>query len=284
MEQHHVFIPSRGRWHDRVKVASWWQNEGFITHFVVEPNEIDKYHISRNDLDVLIHPLPRPDMGIAFSRHHCVDIAASYGCPAIIMADDDIKPGSLKRASNMKSMLESAVHSKVLGITARYGYHDLCLGDAIRGRSDLILLPTGTFRLVALNVDNVLRIGNYDRSLEYAEDCDLFLRGIKAGFPWMVDLGSWATSQGNRYEPGGMTDYVGEFDMRDAKEIWHYALYNRYPEVVNNPERVKDWTKQNTITIQWQRAYDLWLPDWREWSALHGGHLAKYLVTHKVAK
>lgn len=276
MLQNHVFIPSRGRWESARKLADVWHTQEFTTHFVVEPDEVAKYTLHRNDLNVFVHPLPRPNQGIAASRRHCVDIAASLGCKTMILADDDIKP-SERRPANMQKLLECAKHKKVLGITARYSYHDLCLGDQIANRDDLILLPSGTFRLVALNVDNVISIGNYDRDLEYAEDCDLFLRGLKAGYPWMVHLGTWANSIGTRYQPGGMLDYVGDEDLQYKKLLWHHDLYNKYPEVINDPAKVKNWSKQNTIIIQWKRAYDLWLPGWRRWSMLDGGYLWYYL-------
>jgi hypothetical protein len=266
-----VFIPSRGRWEGARKIADAWHKQKFNVTFVVEPNEALKYASVVQDCRVDV--LQVKNAGIGNSRNHCVNLAASYGYESFILADDDIKP--LKNA-NMDILQEDAEDPKVLGITARYGYHDLALGPEIKKRRDLILLPTGTFRLVALNTMNVLNLGNYDHTLEYAEDCDLFLRGLEAGFPWMVHLGTWSTSVGTRYQPGGMIDYVGDMiELQDKKRYWHETLYQQYPDWVNDPTRA-DFTKQNSIRIAWQRAYNHFLPDWREWSALHGGDIERY--------
>ena len=268
-----VFIPSRGRWEQAPVIAKAWHAQGFTPHFVVEPDEALSYCAAVEDCQV--HPLEFENGGIGHSRMHCVNLAASWGCKSIVLCDDDIKPNP--KYLNMGNFMDSAAHSKVLGITARYGYHDLCLGALIKDRNDLILLPTGTFRLVALNVRNVLEIGNYDRHLEYAEDCDLFLRGLQAGFPWLIHLGTRSISVGTRYQPGGMLDFAGgEDELADRKEHWHETLYERYPDIVNDPAKA-DFTKQNSIRISWRKAYDKYLPGWKKWSALHGGYLAHYL-------
>ena len=269
MDNYHVFIPSRGRYQGAHKLTEIWRQQGFEVHWVVEPSEwLDYDGEAEGDK---VHELPKPNMGIGFSRNHCINLAASFGYESIILADDDIKP-----SRNIDWLAEDAEDPKVLGITAQYSYHGLCLGDKIKGRNDLILLPTGTFRLVALNVQNVLNLGNYDHTLEYAEDCDLFLRGLEAGFPWMIHLGSWSNSTGARYQPGGMIDYVGDsIDLMYKKRQWHERLYQQYPDFINDPTKA-DFTKQNSIRIAWQKAYNHYLPDWRKWSALHGGDIEDY--------
>jgi hypothetical protein len=265
----HVFIPSRGRWIGARKLADAWHQQDFEVTFVVEKDEATQY-ASRVE-DCRVDPLPVRNAGIGFSRNHCVDLAASYGYESIILADDDIKPGK-----HMDWLIEDAEDPKILGITARYSYHDFALGPKIKDMSDLILMPTGLFRLVALNVMNVENLGNYDHTLEYAEDCDLFLRGLREGFPWMTHLGTWSMSIGKRYEPGGMLDYAGgEENLAIKKGQWHRTLHDQYPSIVNkHTERCAG--KQNCIRVGWQRAYDKYMPGWREYSAIHGGDIEKY--------
>lgn len=274
------FIPSRGRALNARKLADSWVQAGIIPHFVVEPDEAPTYASKVQDIQV--HPLPIRNGGIGFSRNHCVNLAASFGHKSMILADDDIKPA--KNYSNMVGFAEAAKYKKVLGITARYGYHDLCLGPKIRGRNDLILLPTGTFRLVALNVDNVLDLGNYDHTLDYAEDCDLFLRGLKEGYPWMIHLGTRTGSIGTRYQPGGMLDYAVAgcaTGLDGMKPAWHRELHNQYPDVTN-AHTEKCAGKQNCIRVAWRKAYDKYMPEWKEYSALHGGDLHKYLKEYTL--
>lgn len=264
-----VFIPSRGRFDGARKLTETWREHGFDVHWVVEPKEhLDYDYEVEGDK---VHSLPIPDAGIGYSRNHCVNLAASMGFDSIILADDDIKP-----SKNMDWLVEDAEDPKILGITAKYAYHDFCFRERVQGRNDLILLPTGTFRLVALNVMNVLNLGNYDHTLEYAEDCDLFLRGLEAGYPWMIHLGTWSISTGTRYQPGGMVDFAGDsVELAEKKKYWHETLYQQYPDFVNDPTKA-DFTKQNSIRISWQKAYNHYLPDWRKWSALHGGDIEIY--------
>lgn len=273
MTKPQVFIPSRGRWDGARKLTDAWFKEGFDVNWVVEPSEWATY--ANRVEDAKVYPLPMKDGGIAYSRNHCVNLAASFGHQSIILADDDIKP--YYKGGNMDILVKNAEHPKVLGITARYSYHDLCLGPDIKGCDDLILLSTGTFRLVALNVKNVLDLGNYDIKLDYAEDCDLFLRGLKAGYPWMVHLGTYSSSIGTRYEPGGMLDFAGGKDnLAEHKGWWHEDIQEKYPDLINeHTEKCRG--KQNCISIQWKRAYNKYMPDWKKYSALHGGNIGAYL-------
>lgn len=280
-----VFIPSRGRWEQAKKLIQPWVKEGFGINFVVEPSELLKYedHVGQW---AKVYPLRLDNLGIGNSRGHCVELAASFGLRSFILADDDIKPARVD--ANMAGLVECAAAKKVMGITARYSYHDLCLGgDKIKGRDDLILLPTGTFRLVALNVNNVLDLGNYDKTLEYAEDCDLFLRGLQAGYPWMVHLGTYSNSIGTRYEPGGMLDFACKStlcsEIPDEQNVlqykkadWHKRIHDKWPEFVNE-HTAKCAGKQNCIRISWRKAYDTYIPDWKKYSMLHGGFLYYYL-------
>lgn len=280
----HVFIPTRGRWENIRKLCDVWLSKDFHVRLVVEGQEADKYN-TYTPQAVEISVLQQNNMGIAYARNHCVRLAANLGLKSFILADDDIKP-STHRPDSMWEIIEACKDPKILGMTARYSYHDLCMGKQIKGLDDIILLPTGTFRLVGLNVQNVLKLGNYDTSLEYAEDCDLFLRGLQAGFPWMVHLGTFANSIGNRYEPGGMLDFAKSLDDRtsatdievlsSAKAKWHKDLHDKYPEIVNR-HTAKCAGKRNCIIVGWQRAYDRYLPGWRQWSELHGGDLQKYI-------
>jgi hypothetical protein len=260
-----VFIPSRGRISHARRLTDVWRQEGFDVHWVVEPNEFLDY-----DYEVegdKAHALPIPNNGIGYSRNHCVNLAASFGYESIILADDDIKPG---KNANMDILVDWAEHPKVLGITARYSYHDLCLGPDIKGMDELILLPTGTFRLVALNVNNVLDIGNYDHTLIGLEDNDLFMRGLQAGYPWMIHLGTYAVSMGKRYQPGGMADFMKDHGIpSDDIPPWYQVMADQYPAFVSGH-------KKNRIRFAWKQAYDHYLPEWRKWSALHGGDLRNY--------
>lgn len=275
--ERHVFIPTRGRYATILKLCKVWLNKEFEVTLVVEPQEYRQYsgEVTRRDVNMLV--LQKDNQGVAYARNRAVNHAHDEGLKSIILADDDIKP-STRRHDGMAEILEACEHPKIMGITARYGYHDLCLGTEIKYLDDIVLLSTGTFRLVGLNVDNVMNVlGNYDYTLDYAEDCDLFLRSIQAGFPWMVHLGSFSNSIGTRYEPGGMLDFAGGRDkLAEKKAEWHKELHDRYPDITN-AHTEKCAGKQNCINIQWKKAYDLYMPGWRKWSELDGGDLQEYI-------
>lgn len=287
MSSRQVVIPSRGRAPEAKKLTAIWQSKGFNVTWMVEPEEHDIYcnalasksgPLLKPGSHTFVTALDKSNAGISYSRNCCVELAEQQGWPSIILADDDIKP-STRRCDGMADILEACEHPKITGITARYSYHDLCLGPDIKDMDDIILLPTGTFRLVGLNVKNVLELGNYDTDLEYAEDCDLFLRSLQAGRPWLVHLGSFANSIGTRYTPGGMLDYAGGDvgNLSKSKELWHQQLHDKWPTVTNEHKPLKCRGKQNCIRVYWQKAYDQFLPNWRQWSELHGGDLQDYI-------
>jgi hypothetical protein len=267
--RHTVYISTRGRPGNIRKVTPVWRSMGFNIVLTVEPQEVDLYAASVDWVhyprETKIQPLPKANQGLAYSRHHALIHAASYGLESIIVADDDIKP-----AWGMATLVEDASHSKVLGITARYSYHDLALGGRIKKFDGVILQPCGMFRMVALNVDNVMKLGNYDPAADNCEDADLMLNGIQHGFPWMVDLDSKALSMGKRHEPGGSLDYLNYIgrSVQDHTR-WKPSLENKYPEVVGN--------FKGTTRVFWRKAYDMYMPGWKKYSALHGGDIFNYL-------
>jgi hypothetical protein len=217
--------------------------------------------------DSNIHELPYKNGGIGHTRNFLISLAASYGLESIIMADDDMRP-----KHNMLEMAEAARHHRVLGITARYSYHDLVLGPSVKQRDDLILLPSLTFKLVAINVQNALEIGNFDSHLDGLEDNDFALRGLQAGYPWMIHCGTYSTATGPRYAPGGLSDYCGTKNIDPEFDVppWYDRVYKKWPDFISGHQTHK-------IRFAWRKAYDKFIPGWRNYSSLHGGSLEKYL-------
>lgn len=276
-----VYIPTRGRWDSVHKAIDAWHKEGFQVTLVVEPHEADYYWraLPAYEGSVLIHSMSQSLMGVGYARNQCVRLAERRRQYSFILCDDDIKPA--RRGANMQALVESAKHPRVLGVTARYSYHDMCLGEGFKELhgSGLVLQSAGAFRLVALNTANVLEIGNYDEKLFGLEDNDLCLRGIKAGFPWMVHAGTWSNSIGTRYQPGGLSSFMADREIdRKGPPPWYAVMAERYPEVVSA-------AKTHRIRFGWKKAYDLWLPGWRRWSELDGGDINAYLepTKHEVA-
>lgn len=264
MDKYPVFIPSRGRLHSARKHAKLWADEGFDVNFVVEPNEYLSYVQTIGNPDIQVHPLPKINQGIGYARDHILTLAESYGMKAIVVSDDDMRP---KR--NIQALVETAMHPRVLGVTARYSYHDLCLGPDIKHRQDLILLPSLTFKMIGLNVQNAISIGGFDHELDGLEDNDFALRGLQNGIPWMIHLGTWSTSTGPRFAPGGLSAYCLKAGIDMDIPPWYKQMHDLWPDYINGYKTPK-------IRFSWKKAYDDMLPDWQKWSALHGGYLAYY--------
>jgi hypothetical protein len=264
-----VYISSRGRVANVQKVVPLWHNQGFDIFIAVEPDEFMLYAKGLTECGISyaeILPLPKANQGLAYNRRYCVTHAASFGWEAIVATDDDIKP-----VFGVSSTAMDASHPKALGITIRYSYHDLALGPKIKKLGGIILQPNGMFRMVALNVANVMKVGNYDPAADNCEDADLMMRGLQAGFPWMVDLDSKAASMGKRHEPGGSLDYINAIG-RSVADHTHKKpiLQEKFPEVISS-------NSEGKTRVAWLRAHDLFLPGWRKWSDLHGGDIGAYL-------
>lgn len=275
-----VYIPTRGRLKNVTKLLDLWDQESFFVVLVVEEHEAEDHrklvHEMKMDPYAAVIVPPYGVEGIGPIRKWIVEHAASCGLKSIILSDDDIKPG---KDSNMKELWEQAQHYKVLGITARYSYHDFSLGPEIKYRDDLILMPNGTFRIIGLNIMNALAIGNYDPHLICVqEDGELMMRGVQNGFPWLIHLGTKTGSIHGRYQPGGIADFMGSMTERfRIQRQCHIYLNEKHPDYVNKPKPDDDLSQKNGVRISWRKLYNDWLPEWKTWSALHGGDIEEYL-------
>ena len=285
-----VYVPSRGRPDNVVKLAKAWagmQGDEYELIFVVEPQDCDRYQnalqlisdkLFHRNFSTTVLALPADNMGIGYARKYIVDHADFMGHESIFLSDDDIKP-DVSTFANYIDMANLAKNNKVLGITARYSYHDFALGPKIKKCESPILLPAGTFRLIALNVGNAFVYGNYDTRLTCVqEDGDLMLRGIELGTPWLIHLGTRAQSIGARYAPGGLSHYFGDDDANRvaAERKCHELLKRKHPDYVNDPPSSPP-ARGNGVRIKWQKAYDDSIENWKQLSYIHGGSIEEYL-------
>lgn len=282
-----VYIPTRGRLPNVDKLLRSWliHMDGFQVTLVVEPDEVDLHNSvidltlgpdARRNGEARVLALPEANRGIGYSRNFILRDAEKRAHTSILLSDDDIRPTSTARS--YKDMLDFAENDKVLGITTRYSYHDFVLGPKIKYRNDIVLLSSGTFRMIALNVNNVIALGNYDERLTCVqEDGDLMLRGIKAGIPWMINLGAHAVSMGARYAEGGISDLMKGDNRKNMERECHNILYSKHQGYVNAPTSVKETSRGNGVRVRWKKALDDNLPMWESYSDLDGGSLEAYL-------
>lgn len=287
-----VYIPSRGRPENVEKLVKAWYEEIFDVYFMVEPDEFDAYQAEVDKAGAgdftTVMALPDRNLGVGFSRSRCMEHAANDGHESVIMSDDDIKPNRGRKGEinpRMDKMIELCEDPFVLGATAYYSYQDLMFGIKGKDRLDVILCPTCVVRMFGLNVKNSLEIGNFDPLLKCGDDVDFQIRGLMAGFPWLVYLGAKAQSFGPRFAEGGVKaledatgEELGEDDPANRPkpaqgENTKFAvqrLHDKFPEMTNIVSPVK-------ITFYWRKMHDEYLPDWRHYSALQGGNIKNYM-------
>lgn len=273
-----VYIPSRGRPNNVSKLVSAWDNQFFDVFFMVEPDEAELYQKEVNlagaqDFTTVLS-LPDRNLGVGFSRTHCLRHAEADGFESIICSDDDIKP-----TSGMDELIDTAADSMVLGVTAWYSYQDLMLGIKGSKRDDLILCPSCIVRLFGLNVKNSLELGGFDAELRCGDDADFMIRGVIAGYPWLIHLGAKATSFAPRFATGGVEalenavtdgEVVGAKGQATRDAVARIA--EKFPDIANA-------VRPDKLSYKWRKLYDTYLPEWKHWSALHGGDIENYFGT-----
>ena len=263
-----VYIPTMSRYGNLAKIIPLWLKQGFQVRLVVEASEFRK-HVTFRDRDwakseVRVIPVPG-GRGVGRARQFCVLHAHETGLRSLIMSDDDMRPA---RDSNMSLLLDAATDPGVLGIGAVRSIHDRFTGGAVSANSGAILCPGGWgFQLFALNVQNTLKVGNFDPRLHsYGEDGELARQGIALRIPWQVHCDVKCAAIGKRYEPGGINARFAQPEYRTQAEVQCLAIiHDRWPEYTNAPDK--------PLRVAWQKMLDHYIPDWRERSAIHGGHL-----------
>jgi len=267
-----VYIPTCGRIEMLKKTVPWWIEQELGIRLVVKPEEYDE-HVNLRDSQgwrgpVSVLRLPRRySKGIAASRRFCIEHAARMGYTEIIMSDDDHRPSNGTDAG----MLLDAVrdHPDALGVGSVCSMLDRFHQGRLSQLHEVILCPSGWGLMVsALNVQNVISLGNFDVGLTYQSDTELMRNGITRGMPWLIHCDVWVTSVGKRFAPGGIAGTFNSIAERDAEMARCLRLIeSRWPRY---QRPMKDGVRSR---MYWAKMRDDYTPGWRELSALHGGSL-----------
>lgn len=214
--------------------------------------------------DVRVKRLRYDRRGVGYARHEAVSHAYGQGHRTIIMADDDIMP---RAGESVNRLLRSARWGTTLGVGATHSQHDLLTGGYTKDHTNVILCPSGYgFQLFALNVENAIAAGNYDVALDcFGEDAELMRNGISLGIPWKLHCGVKCQKIGKRGDYGGIQSlYNGYNDNRvKAERRCQELIHERWPDFTSTPPKPS--------RMAWQRFYDHYIPEWRRYSAMHGG-------------
>jgi hypothetical protein len=278
-----VYIPSRGRWENVPKLLKAWDDCFFDVKFMVEPDEVEKYESEipkQYARMVEVLALPDRNLGVGYSRTLCLLHADNDGFESIICSDDDIKPNTGRSGdqdAGMDGLVDLAGDPMVLGATAYYSYQDLMLGIKGGPRKDVIIAPSCIVRMFGLNVKNSLEIGGFDSDLKCGDDADFMIRGVIAGYPWLIDLAAKAISFAPRFAVGGVEALEKDISTGEVKGAKGDAtrdavriISEKFPEIANP-------VRPDKLSYKWRKLYDDNLPDWKHWSPLHGGNIRNYL-------
>ena len=265
-----VYMPTLDRMAVLERTVPEWIKTGMAVYLVVDPSELVKHMIWRNEHIwqglVGIVPVPQDGRGIGYKRRFIVEHADAMGYESIIMCDDDHKPRAGHDAS---VLLYEAMNPATLGIGAVVQIYARFTAGAINDLGGPILWPGGAgFSVYGLNVKKALDVGNFDARLHsFGEDAELRRQGLARGIPWRVHCDFWVDAVNQRNSPGGfMAKYGGNLAARTAAETRCRALiHKRWPQYTSPPEQKP--------RMAWQRMLDDYVPDWRKHSALHGGSL-----------
>jgi hypothetical protein len=255
----------------------------FDVVFSVEPDELEKYEaeIDRAGAREFASCIALPDrnLGVGFSRTFCLEHAASDGLESIICSDDDIKPNTGRNGESdagMDKLIEICEDPMVLGCTAYYSYLDLMLGIKGKDRKDVIIAPNCIVRLFGLNVKESLDLGGFDASLKCGDDADFLIRGIYAGFPWLIHLGAKAVSFAPRFATGGVAALEDAVSVGEVKGAKGDATREAVRIIAEKFPDIATAVRPDKLSYKWRQLYDNELPDWKHWSPLHGGNINNY--------
>lgn len=254
-----VYIPSRGRVHNIVKVIPRWLEQKYEVRVVVEAKDFDEYHAAIKPTKagrVKLLVLPESDRGIGYARQWILEHAAfkwngrhkinsEKALSSFIMADDDVMPKTPGKGwtNNMVRLQQAVESGKYIGCAAVHGYQDFTTGGFLKkelanprvtdsgatviGRP--CLAPTGLFgQCFAINTYRALvEVGGFDPELTVAyEDNDFMMRCVSRGVPWLFHSGVWMDRLGGRFETGGISDYcdVSRDTAKQVNRDIHYLI------------------------------------------------------------
>lgn len=275
-----VYIPTRGRWDRLEKIVQAWHFWGFRVYLVTELDQEESagqfyrdYHQHDNFTDDLriIYGAEKPGKGIGYVRNWIVRIAADHNEDAFVMSDDDCYPAN--NTVDPRALCEAVRAYPVLACAASHGQQNHFLGGLLESHPNQVVLAANgiCFQLFATNTNRALNVGNFDTALKVYEDSEFMRCGIKNGFPWALHTGVRMVKTGRSGDAGGIQDYI-DVSYRESVlvEETRNRLADRWGDdiIARPPKRPRQ---------AWAKFYDRYIPNWREYSAGHGGSLKEML-------
>lgn len=284
-----VAIPTRGRWDRLEKITDAWLYHGFrVVYFTELDQDVDasqflakcwdKHGYTNGNVNICYFEEP-VGKGIGHARNRIVDWADREGIRAFVMSDDDCYPsyhGDARHNGALvppSALLEAVKAYPILACAASHSQQNHFLGGLLESHyNEVVLAANGIcFQMFAINTERALDAGNFDPSLKVYEDSEFMRCGIKAGFPWGLHTGVRMVKTGRSGDPGGIQDYIDVAYRETALvEETRNLLADRWGEdiIARPPKRARQ---------SWAKMYDRYIPNWKKFSAGHGGSLKEML-------
>lgn len=229
-----IYIPTRARWFILPRVVPAYQSFGLPVYLVYEPWETKAAEYARDKFGCQTLRLRQEDKGVAYARQAALMDAKRRGYVSILMSDDDHQ---VTRKSDVRGMLELAAREDMFGIGAWKGSYDMFKSHPVTkvpskaviaakkyGPGAYISRDGAAHQVMALNIDNVLKVGGFDTTLSNFEDDELQRLGIYAlGLPWCLYPSVHCTSLLKRHAPGGMAS------IKNTKAAAWAEIRQRWP-------------------------------------------------------
>lgn len=267
-----VYIPTVGRLGNIKKIVPYWTEQDINVRLVVERYEYNDHAKLKREMrwgeEVVILTSPLAGRGIGYVRNFIVKHAKETKQTAVIISEDDMRPIP---NSDMVLLLDEVDKPDVLGVGAVRSIHDRFTGGMISKLHGPVLCPGAWgFMTFAVNVDLALQLGNFEpRYHTLCDDLEMALKGIAAGIPWRVHCDAKVDTLGTRYAPGGINTRFSNREKRTEAERECWAIFHKkWPDFTTTPDK--------RPRVSWQKALNHYIPEWKEYSALHEGSLEAY--------
>jgi hypothetical protein len=219
-----IVMTSRDRTEILPRVLPQWKEQSLPIAILTERDQVPKYQEAVGP-DVRVIAPVKMDMGIGYARWCAVAHARLKGWDTFIMADDDVYP-----KGDVGVLLDFVAKKKAMGCAGWMPNYGLWIpnGNQIAKEPNLVVPMTGgPDRIFALNTAEVLRAGNFNRSLDIRyENAEINRQGIKIGYLWYVHSGVHIKMVNRPYDVGGIVAYAGSVEARKAREKrCHEVIY-----------------------------------------------------------
>ena len=248
-----IIIPTRDRFDLLAKTVPHWLEQDLPIVLMVEYAQLTMHRslVRENGWPIKVYCHQDSGRGVGYARHSCVDLAAHYGLDAFLMVDDDTRPTK----GDARRLLKFVASGKAMAAAAWMPNYGLWFpnGNALAKEPNLCIpRPSGPDRTIALNVELVKLVGNYDMNIDvWCDNAELNRCGIKGKQLWYVHTGLHIKSLNKHNDPGGCFTYMEQqgTDMAVRMKKLHTYVYHKWGErYINDP------SKSRMIT-QWQKMY-----------------------------